>query len=389
MRTLILLLIFTMLPISLFSETDKNKEQDKQIEQLKKELKAVRKVLRRIENSRVKNELAEQKKKIAELNREIEELKYKLKKKDEDISFSGFFDVTASEYSNNPNIFDVGDFELDIEKSFGSNFQVGAALTFNKDGADLAVGFIDFHLFGGSIPARGRLFNEKGFRIQVGKFDIPFGNDWLYFASVDRRSVNAPLTTDIVMEGGLNDTGIRALRGTVYYNLTLHVLKGTGNGISYGGRVGLTPFNNPYILSKEEIPPFEIGFSYLRDNDKDGVKEDTAWALDLETTMGNFSIQSEYVNRHYSAQKIRRKGYHLSLFYTLKLFSKIGAIVYSRYEWCESVNAESTDEVSAITAGVNVNMFDISHLKFEYRHFLKDNEENKGGSFYAQLVITF
>ncbi len=388
MRVLFVILLILVMANSYIRSEEKKEDNSKEIQLLKKEIREIRRLLKKREAYAGKKEFEKHKRKIAELQREVEALRKKLAEHQKLIDFSGFFDVTASEYSNNPNIFEVGDFELDLEKSFGANFQVGAALVFNNDGAELAVGFIDFHFFGGSLPARGRLFNEKGFHLQIGKFDIPFGNDWLYFASVDRVSITAPLSTDIVMLEGLNDTGIRALSSTVYYNLTLHILKGTGEGVAYGGRIGFTPFNNPYILNKKQIPPFEIGFSYLKDNDKNGKEEENAWALDFEAIMGGFRIQSEYIKKS-SAIGSEGKGGHCSVFYSFKLLDRVNAAVYSRYDWCDMVIGDEKSEVSSFTGGVNFNLFDISHLKVEYRKFLKQSDEHRGSSISAQLVITF
>lgn len=157
------------------------------------------------------------------------------------LEVSGFFDVYASNYNNNPNIFEIGNFELDLEHSFAQYFQVASALVFNTDGAELAVAFIDFHLRGGSIAPRGRLFKEQGVHLQVGKFDLPFGNDWQYFASPDRLQVSAPLTTEYVNSEGYNDTGLRILGQFVSLNFTTYIIKGIEEGVSFGGRIGLTP----------------------------------------------------------------------------------------------------------------------------------------------------
>jgi hypothetical protein len=52
-----------------------------------------------------------------------------------------------------------------------SRFCVRAALVFADQQAELAVGFIDFHLMGGLIPARGNVFLESGFHLQIGRFN--------------------------------------------------------------------------------------------------------------------------------------------------------------------------------------------------------------------------
>lgn len=135
-------------------------------------------------------------KEIEGLKDEINELKERVARTEKDIDIlgqlkiSGFFDVYISNYENKPNILETGNFELHIQNQYKS-FQVAAALVFNE-GAELGVAFIDYHLYGGGIAPRGRLFREKGMHIQVGRFDVPYGNDWQHFASVNRLTVTPP-----------------------------------------------------------------------------------------------------------------------------------------------------------------------------------------------------
>ena len=166
----------------------------------------------------IRGELDELKARIADLEKKLDQ---KIEEDRNSLKFSGFFDVSISNYKNQANIFQLGDFELDISHTFKNHFQVAAALVFNK-GAELGVGFIDYHIYGGSINPRGRLFREKGLHIQVGKFDVPFGNDWQHFTSVDRLTVTQPLTTEIIMEGGYNDVGIRFLANFISFNFTIY-----------------------------------------------------------------------------------------------------------------------------------------------------------------------
>ena len=142
---------------------------------------------------------AELQREVEDLSQELEVLNQRLGEIEERVDLldrlklSGFFDVYISNYQNKPNILEVGKFELHIDNAYKS-FQVSAALVFNK-GAELGVAFIDYHIFGGLISTRGRLFKEKGIHLQVGKFDVPFGNDWQRYISPHRITFSPPLTT--------------------------------------------------------------------------------------------------------------------------------------------------------------------------------------------------
>jgi len=199
-------------------------------------------------------ELAEE---IDQLNRKIENLNKRIEESEKKIDLisglkiSGYFDVNMSNYKNKPNIFDLGDFELDIVHSY-EHLEVAAALVFNQ-GAELRVGFIDYHFIGGSISPRGRLFSEKGIHLQVGKFDIPFGNDWQHYTPANRISITPPLTTDDIMEGGYNDVGVRFLANFVSFYGTLYILRGIEEGYSYGGNTyGCLLYTSPSPRDVEE-----------------------------------------------------------------------------------------------------------------------------------------
>lgn len=363
-----------------------------QLEASEKQLNSIREANKKAAR---KKEL-KKKRETSGIRQDIDSIKRTLEELTGGVQFSGFFDVTASGYKVNPNIFALGGFELDMEKSFGDNFQVAAALVFSDDGAELAVGFIDFHLFGGSVAARGRVFTEKGLHFQVGRFDIPFGNDWKFYAPVDRMSVTAPLTTELVMDGGYNDVGLRILRGNVTYNWTLYMLRGIEEGFSVGGRFGFTPFNNPFTFKRKEARQLELGFSYLHDMNRSGKREEWALGVDLESNLGPVLLQAEYLQRDNRVAGCRFQGYHVSAFLQIGSIGSVPLTFFGRYDSLEQEALEDNGaadgllpELSRLTIGVHLNLFDISTLKIEFLQYLEEHEEFEGASFTAQLVITF
>jgi hypothetical protein len=355
----------------------------------------------------VREELDELKARVEDLEDNKKELEA-LKKQVNILSalkISGFFDVSISNYQNKPNVFLIGPFELDIEHNY-EYFQVAAALVF-YDGAELRTGFIDYHLFGGRIAPTGRLFQGEGLHLQIGRFDVPFGNDWRYFPSKDRITVTPPLTTDLIMEDGYNDEGIRLLLNLVSVNASLYMLKGieeqySYGGNSFGGRIGITPFNNPFSLKSGTISPLEIGFSYIHDIDRNGVTAEKLYAGDMESKAGPLILSSEYYYR-YKKAGITLYGYHITGGIDFNYFSKLPLILFGRFDRYTSkeivsVNYhEVTDKnsISRITTGININIAQISYLKFEYQNYLSAYNEYKSDQYYSkslyylQLVIRF
>lgn len=355
------------------------------------------------------------------IREEIDELKAKVEEIDElkkevailkkqvtllsALKISGFFDVSVSNYKNKPNVFRIGDFELDLEHKY-DHFQVAAAIVFNE-GTNLAVGFIDYHIFGGEISPRGRLFQEEGLHLQVGRFDVPFGNDWRYHSPVERITVTLPNTTEIIMDGGYNDEGARLLLNHIWFNMSLYMLQGieeqySYGGNSFGGRLGITPFNNPFQLERKEMPALEIGFSYIHDIDRDGATAEKLFAGDIETKIGPVILTSEYYRRDKNAG-ILFYGYHVTGAFDFKAITPAPVKIYGRYdsvtsEEVVSVNfREGRDKngVTRFTTGINISIEDISYLKLEYNNYLNTYKEYRSDQYfsdnlyYLQLVIRF
>lgn len=365
----------------------------------------------------VKNQDLE--KKLGQLSRKINILEERLDKLNHEfdrlsaLEISGFFDVSLSNYKNKPNVFSIGNFELDIAHSYENNFQVAAALVFDDEqGTYLGVGFIDYSLYGDIAVARGRIFREKGFHIQIGRFDVPLGNDWNHVSAVDRITVTSPLTTENLMEGVYNDVGIRFLVNFVSFNATVYSTHGVEAKQSYGGttygfRLGLTPFNNPYTMKQSTIPVFEAGVSYLYDTDRDNKESEQILAIDYESQLDFLILRAEYFQRK-KIVGIVFDGYHLT---TALDFGEIIAsrlLTYFRYDYhrekdnviasfeqtaAEDVNQE--EHLTRLTVGVNFNISDISHLKFEYQNYIESTDKFNSHDYfakvlyYAQLVIIF
>jgi len=249
----------------------------------------------------------------------------------------GFWDVGAFVPSGGTASSLIGDLEFDFERSIGSYVQAAGAVVYNREaGTQMSVGFVDYHFRGGMIAPRGRIFAEKGFHIQAGRFDIPFGGDWKSFASKDRIEVTPPLTTEMIMDGGYNDYGARVVATHAAINYTGYVLRGLGQGKAFGGRIGLTPFSTPYVMVGSRDPLFEAGISYLYDTDAAGGPENRIAALDLETRLSGLKVQLEYLTRNgisdEDGSRVRRKGFHISASEDLPSIGRIPLKIYGCYE---------------------------------------------------------
>jgi len=276
----------------------------------------------------------------------------------------------------------------------------------------LGVGFINYSLYGKAIAPRGRLFFDDGLHIQIGKFDVPLGNDWKHVSPVDRLTVTPPLTTENLMEGVYNDTGMRLLFNYVAINASLYMTQGVEGTRSYGGntvgiRLGLTPFSNPFSLTRQKFSNFELGVSYLYDTDRDGEESENIVAFDYESQTGPLIIRAEYYKRS-KAIGVEQDGYHTMIGLDFEKMELFPVTMYCRYGSYNEKNniASSTEESTAaiissdeyltrVTAGMNFNISNISYLKFEYQNYIHSSEGFTKSVYYSkelyymQLVITF
>ena len=338
---------------------------------------------------------------------ELESLKAALDGIREGLGLSGFFGVCAADTRTAPNVFSMGDFELDLAREIGRKVQVAAALVVNDDGAELAVGFVDVHVVGAPVAPRGRLPVEKGLRFQIGRFDVPFGGDWPYFAAKDRPEISAPLTTEIVMDGGYNDVGFRLLGGTGSLSWSAYWLRGEGKGTLVGGRLGIMPFDNPYRL-RGRVRAVQLGVSALHDFDGDGGTESTSFAVDSELRGPLGRLRAEYVRRDLRpgvgrAERLVRSGFHVTATFDAGAPAGIPLTPYARYDTASgdpsSTQGPSADEpwgrTERLSAGLHASFFDILSLKLEYQRTLsapRAVEAEEGfhrDSVVAQVVVSF
>ena len=248
-------------------------------------------------------QLEQQQKQITELQKQLNALPEKPDDTGVDhpgntLDIAGFFDFTAHAEKNADSTFSLGGLELDLQYDKVDNFAVSAALVWSEDAAEVAVAVVDYHIYDHDVPTRGRIFNEPGFHLQLGRFDIPFGVDYEYFAAPDRPNVTAPLTTQHILNDGLNGDGVRLYGSWSRFEYALYwtnsVFEDAGSSI--GTRIGFLPGKNPYrIHYTESQRDFIIGLSWLRDMDSDENERQTLSAVDLSWTIGFTQLIFEYI----------------------------------------------------------------------------------------------
>ncbi|MBI5918883.1 MAG: hypothetical protein HY849_05875 [Nitrosomonadales bacterium] len=321
----------------------------------------------------------------ATMREAIDEAREDLAEKLHGVQVSAFGDVQSIYGDTGRQKLDWGAFELDVGGEFNDDLQTAFAIVETKMTTALAVGFLDYHAFGGGrIAPRGRLWVEKGLHFQLGRFDIPFGSDWQFFASKDSASISRPLTTDLVMEGGYNDAGLRILGNDGTVNFNAYLLHGFNAGRLVGGRLGLTPFSEPFSLKGAQEPKLaEFGLSYFLDADATKRKRETGVAVDAESHLGDWTGRLEYMVRKKEPTVLdaglTMRGWHVtqeyelgeSLAWATKLFVRYERVVIRPAEIATPGAGPGDDRDVRLAAGfsTNVGNSDLLQWKLEVQNY--------------------
>jgi hypothetical protein len=193
------------------------------------------------------------------------------------------------------------------------------------------------------------------------------------------------------MDGGYNDVGLRALGNWHFINYAGYVLKGSGNGVSAGGRLAFVPFNNPFTMQGMDAQPLDVGVGYLHDFSQAGTAEQKIFAADVEARLTFLRLQVEYYIRRDLLQGMRWAGYQASLFAS---FLDGGPLPFGFSVRYDTVHNKTDDgavdgHLRRITLAGLVRPFEVTVLKLEYLHYVAGDEELHGGEVFAQLVIGF
>jgi hypothetical protein len=301
------------------------------------------------------------------------------------LAITGFLDFSARAPTDDDTPFDLGGLEVDLEYRHSEHVSSSAALAWDGDTAEVAVAIIDYHWFDDRVPPRGRIFIEPGFHLQAGRFDLPFGVDYQYFAAPDRPTVTAPLTTERIQRGGFNSDGVRvygksqALDYAAYWTNAFY----GGRGSLLGGRVGLSAGRNPYRFHFRSVryPTVDLGISYLQEVAPGGEMRDRVYGADATIEYGRFKLISEAMLRDSSEELITaddpslgegdESGFHVTLVAKLRDWLKAPAYLFGRVEgwnpgFDQAPDDGTVEDTRRLALGIGFDFSDAIRLKLEY-----------------------
>ncbi len=310
------------------------------------------------------------------------------------LEITGFFDFTVQSQDERDSPFEYGAFELDLEYAYNEHYAVSTALVWEDGSADVAVGVVDYHLFGDAVPARGRIFDEPGFHVQAGRFDLPYGVDYQFFSPIDRPNVSAPITTERMQLGGYNSDGVRVYGTGRMFDYTVYAVDSLygDNGGTVGGRMAFFPSRNPFRLHRFGGARFaELGFSFLRDMDEDYDARDDVYGFDFTLNYDRFLLMTEWMNRDSHNDVLGgaganlgeqdESGLHVSLVTELGDLVKQPIYLFSRYDMWDPGYSLVLDEdddtltynvnnAKRMTVGLGYRLTGLLNIKLEYYDYL-------------------
>lgn len=344
------------------------------------------------------------------------------------LEISGFFDVNAKTGNSTDQTFSLGSVELDLDYVHDEHFGASTALVLcgNSSNADygapgavfcgnsgpgalsggstmagIAVALVDYHLFNDRIPPRGRIFNNQGLHVQLGRFDLPFGSDYQNFANKDRVTVTAPLTTSRMQLGGYNADGVRSYGSWGNYNYSVYWTDSiyANDGHVIGGRLGMALGQNAYRIHSSNPEGIEFGASHLSELDGENRIRNTVYGLDLSLGYGMWRWQNEVMllqahqttliddennigteSAYMPFGKGHQLGYHSTLTADMAGIIKHPVLAFARFSRWEPSQSLGLDydgattvaigDVSMLSLGFNYKVSDHLALKFEYNDSL-------------------
>ena len=200
---------------------------------------------------------------------------------------SGFFDAVGISNFNNTkeSQFLINQFELDFSYLHQSHFSVGSAVAYNNESGnmELAMAFIHYSFDDGPVKHPRRVETYDHSALQIGKFDMPFGLDYLSYASIDRPTISQPLVIEKTI-AGWNDIGVDYHLFKNNLKFDVWVVNGFNTGVGIGGNIRYKFF-----------PFLEVGLSHSTDIDNFKSVNDWLSGVDIKIDTETFEIKSEFL----------------------------------------------------------------------------------------------
>lgn len=306
------------------------------------------------------------------------------------LEITGFMDVLFS--TDNPapgeRNFRLGQAELDVAACLASHTCTCVALAWDQETGTFGLGCatIDFLLAGSGSDCRHHYEKWERSGLTVGQFDVPFGIDWLTYASVDRRTITAPDAV-AATHGGWNDVGVMGFIEAPKYTLRAWLVNGADAEVPDGDEPLVLPTDGAFGARASVLPTggVELGASAAGFNTTGDGQSVSLLGVDAQLARGPWALKGEYVARRLEpgdGRELVDAGWYAQ---GTRDFDRW--YLFGRYDRFDG-ETPATPDVECLGVGVGVGVSAPAELRVEYRAWLGD-EEAGDDTWLAQLVTGF
>jgi len=284
-------------------------------------------------------------------------------------ALSGFFDAGVAATLADETTTDglLGALEVDLTGVFTDWAEYAAGVVLEKEDGRVevepAATLLDLHL-----PEGDDFLTTAG--VYFGNFDVPFGWDFLRYATPDRPTVSAPLTTSTGFEDGMTELGFAGYARTGFFDFDAYMLylpleepeiegePAAPDRWAYGARLDVVPaldwlhFGASAVLSNEGAQDEKLESARYG-----GHLHLEQWGLELT---GEYVLGADGVD-----EAVDSSGYYAEAVFR---FDEIFAPVYAfaRYGSWDPDTATGNDEFSRIAGGLGFAPLEWLAFKLEY-----------------------
>ncbi|MCP4706174.1 MAG: hypothetical protein GY865_16365 [candidate division Zixibacteria bacterium] len=309
----------------------------------------------------------------------------------QELEISGFLDVVGNynTSSDDKTDFSMNHVEIAFKKQLSKNANGTIVTAYNQSDGSFKLAVAEI--------AIGLYKNDKNFvnwvGVYAGKFDVPFGIDYMVNPAPKRKLVSRPNVVSLT-HGNWGDYGTRFQAKSQYGNFVVFWVNGfessytvsdaahaltlslsigdevnTTPANAFGGRIGITP-----------IPDLEIGSSWATGINESNQSEMILFGGDFQYNwQDKLNLKGEYINHslNRSIEMETNKGYYFQSSYS---FGK--TFLVGRYG---SFQADGAEWVNRVSAGAGWDVSETIELRFE----TTINKDSANNTNVFQLVAEF
>ena len=250
---------------------------------------------------------------------------------------------------------------------------------------ELAMVYVHYNFFKESARLHPhRKESSPHFGLLIGKFDVPFGLDYLSLAAPDRPIVSQPLIVEKSI-GKWDDLGMNIHLVRSGYSIEFSVVNGFAEGVNLVGQV-----------SQRIFKVVQIGLAHARDMHSFTETNNYISGVNLSAEIGSWQLKSEYLwikglhegEQDTSAVKIKSEGFYAQLLGRLE--KQIGLPLFLTFRYGEGSASAHINrfDLKRVSLGVGYDLSAHYSVRVEYRSE-KGKNQKRDNLLTFQFVVNY